>query len=144
MKLIREISKYDPKEDGKGGHPWFHRGASGVTKPGGHYEKIKKLQRGIKNDIQNYINLCRGGNGGCKIGKSLPVSLDRLVNKHIPLPIIKQSWTMSVPVSDQALQTALHVAWGGIVVSGTYLTAGYLGPTLTTAAGVATGAAIAY
>jgi hypothetical protein len=54
-KLKKELNKYDPVSDAQGGHTYM--GADGllkVTKPGGHYKEIRYIQRGLKNDLEQY------------------------------------------------------------------------------------------
>jgi uncharacterized protein RhaS with RHS repeats len=85
--LITEIQKYDPILDGIGGFPM--KWGSGFTKPGGHYQEIRNLQRGIKNDITRYNKECRNhdddDNGpGCP---PIPRHVDDWANKLIPEPI---------------------------------------------------------
>jgi hypothetical protein len=53
--LNKELGKYDPTSDAIGGHAYM--GPGGIlkyTKPGGHYQEIRDLQRGLKGDMQRY------------------------------------------------------------------------------------------
>jgi hypothetical protein len=50
-KLDNEFQKYKPSEDAEGGFEYTHGSVSGITKPGGHYEKIRTIQRGIKSQL---------------------------------------------------------------------------------------------
>ena len=53
--LKRELRKYDPVEDARGGHQYFRpNGQPATTVPGGHYTEIRQLQRGINNDLEAY------------------------------------------------------------------------------------------
>lgn len=54
--LRKEIMKYNPLLDARGGFPMA---GGGVTKPGGHYKEIGDLQRGIKKDLKRYQEECR-------------------------------------------------------------------------------------
>lgn len=53
--LNEELRRYDPVSDAQGGHPYA--GPGGVTRytqPGGHYQEIRDLQRGLRNDLERY------------------------------------------------------------------------------------------
>ncbi len=82
VKVVSELVQYDPVEDGKGGHKV--RGG-GRTKPGGHYEKIKNFQRGIKNDLSEFYHDCidNDNDPGCRPTKVA----DIWANKFVPLPV---------------------------------------------------------
>lgn len=75
-KLGKELRKYDPVADAKGGFPmkW------GTTKPGGHYKEITDLQRGLKNDLTRFNAECRDTD--VKIDRNV----DRMANQPIPRP----------------------------------------------------------
>lgn len=96
--LIRELRKYNPIEDARGG---FQTGGGGFSVPGGHYTKIQNLQRGLKNDISEYKRLC-SDNGGWP---PVPRSLDEAANRDVPVPIITPEPDISpgVPDSNQSL-----------------------------------------
>jgi hypothetical protein len=54
-KLKKELNQYNPASDAQGGHSYM--GADGLmklTKPGGHYKEIRDIQRGLKNDLEQY------------------------------------------------------------------------------------------
>ncbi len=70
-KLGHELRKYDPVSDAKGGFK-KHGGLPGLTKPGGHYVKIRDLQRGLRNDLRDFDKKCRDSG----------VKLDRRVNEE--------------------------------------------------------------
>jgi hypothetical protein len=78
--LLKEFSKYDPVKDGIGGQP----GRWGITKPGGHFNEIGELQRGLKKDIANYKKLCsdRGDWPGC------PDFSKEAANREVPPPVV--------------------------------------------------------
>ena len=85
-KLIDELQKYDPVADGIGGHPHAH----GVTRPGGHYDEINDLQRGINNDIKTYNRKCKDrdkddGSGGA--WGAIPRSIDEAANRPVEPPV---------------------------------------------------------
>lgn len=75
--LHKEILKYDPVKDARGGFPM--RGGK-LTKPGGHYNEMKDLQRGLKKDLKKFSGECAGS--GVQIDKSV----DRMANKVIVKP----------------------------------------------------------
>ena len=83
--LLKELRKYDPVADAKGGFgmPW----SSGKTKPGGHYQEIKDLQRGLKNDIEKYNRKCKDRDNGDG-GTFMPIArdIDQAANRSIPMP----------------------------------------------------------
>ena len=84
-KLSIEIESYDPISDGIGGHYMSY--GTGKTKPGGHYHKIKDLQRGLKRDLKKYNQRCRcddDDNNNPPITKNV----DAIANQSIPEPII--------------------------------------------------------
>ena len=76
-KLGKELRKYDPIADAKGGFLHKH----GVTKPCGHYKEITDLQRGLKNDLTRFQRQC--GNSGVKIDRNV----DRMANQTIERPL---------------------------------------------------------
>jgi hypothetical protein len=78
-KLGKELRKYDPVSDAKGGFI-KHGGLPGLTKPGGHYIKIRDLQRGLKKDLTKFQEEC--GQSGVKIDKKV----DAAANREIPPP----------------------------------------------------------
>ncbi len=80
--LKKEIDKYDPIKDGKGG--FIH--AHGITKPGGHYEEIKNLQNGLKNKLKKWKDVCKDdGDPPCS-PFPYPKFADQLANKYIIEP----------------------------------------------------------
>jgi len=74
-KLGKELRKYDPVADAKGGFKmkW------GVTKPCGHYIEILALQRGLKNDLTRFRRDCAGTS----------VKIDRNVDRMANAPIVR-------------------------------------------------------
>ena len=82
-KLRRELDKYNPIEDGKGG--FSHK--YGTTKPGGHYTEIKNLQNGLKNNLKNWKDVCKDDDNNPPCSPPYPAWADQLSNKHIPEPI---------------------------------------------------------
>jgi RHS repeat-associated protein len=85
-KLLQELRKYDPGQDGIGGFPTY---GGNLTKPGGHYNEIADLKRGLKNDITRYNRECRcdddeGGGGSSPI----PRWIDDMANRPVPEPVI--------------------------------------------------------
>ena len=87
--LRKNLMRYNPILDAKGGFPM--RGG-GLTAPGGHYTKIRNLQRGIKRDLEEYQDQCRcddddddnSGNGNPPI----PRFVDHLANTPVIQPRI--------------------------------------------------------
>jgi RHS repeat-associated protein len=79
-KLKNEIDKYDPVEDGRGGHTM--KWGRGRTNPGGHYEEITNLQRGLRIRIFKYKRLCNDDD------PPVPPCDESLIDKEIPEPII--------------------------------------------------------
>ncbi|MBI3560334.1 MAG: RHS domain-containing protein [Gammaproteobacteria bacterium] len=89
--LHAELLKYDPVLDGRGGFPM--RGGK-ITKPGGHYQEIQDLQRGIKNDITRYKEEC-SNNGGPGVPPSVPRYIDDAANRPVAPPVIPAPATPS-------------------------------------------------
>ena len=86
LELIDDLSRYDPIEDGRGGHPLP---GGRVTKPGGHYQEIRERQGGIKKDVTRYIKECRKCDDDEEPpGPPLPKWIDEPINRNIPPPII--------------------------------------------------------
>jgi uncharacterized Zn-binding protein involved in type VI secretion len=77
QKLGKELRKYDPVADAKGGFMTF---GGKLTKPGGHYTEIKDLQRGLKNDLTKFTKECAGS------GVALDKNVDRAANAEIVKP----------------------------------------------------------
>jgi RHS repeat-associated protein len=75
QKLIDELKAYDPVLDGQGGPTW---------KPGGHYQEIQDLQRGLKNRLAEFVEKCLKGGGG---GKPFPGWADQMANIKVPAPV---------------------------------------------------------
>jgi RHS repeat-associated protein len=81
--LRQEIKKYDPIKDAQGG--WVMKWGSGVTRPGGHYQEIRDLQRGLKSDLETYNKHCKcDGSDGDNL--SISRNVDELANRYIPKP----------------------------------------------------------
>jgi RHS repeat-associated protein len=84
--LKKELLKYNPKDDAVGGYPISASKGGGTTKPGGHYEKIRGFQRGLKNSLVQYQkNDC-----ACKCSpmKTNPIisTAERAANQTIQVP----------------------------------------------------------
>jgi len=74
-KLDYAMDNFDPDQDAAGGPTW---------KPGGHRKKINDLKNGLRNDLENFDNHCRG-----RSRKPDPRAVSRaweLVNRPIPDP----------------------------------------------------------
>ena len=80
-KLGKELRKYDPVSDAKGG---FLSHVGTITKPGGHYKKIKDLQRGLKNDLTAFQKECSGS--GVKIDKKVDNAANQTIVKPPGIP----------------------------------------------------------
>lgn len=82
--LLNELRKYDPVGDAGGGFlTWGGR----LTKPGGHYQEIRDLQRGLKNDIERYNRECKDrDNGGGGTFYPIARSIDEAANRPVPVP----------------------------------------------------------
>ena len=104
--LIKELTKYDPVADGRGGFPtWGGR----ITKPGGHYEEVLNLQRGIKNDIAEYKRLCSNNDRWPPV----PRALDEASNRPVAPPVFppEPSGRPELPTGqDLVTPTALGLA----------------------------------
>lgn len=83
QKLRKEIRKYDPVEDAKGG---FTMRGGKKTKPGGHYEEMRHLQRGLRNDLQRFNNECR--DSGIKLDKDVNKEANREIQPPPGFPRI--------------------------------------------------------
>ena len=53
-KFVNEMKKYDAVSDAVGGHSYMLNGVLKTTVPGGHYQEIRDLQRGLKNELEKY------------------------------------------------------------------------------------------
>src|ERR1700741_2705300 len=82
--LERKLGKYDPIEDGKGGHPYSAGGKAGVTIPGSHYAQIVGMQVNLAIDIARYKRDCGDGPG-------VPCRVWRTVNRKVPQPVIPRT-----------------------------------------------------
>jgi RHS repeat-associated protein len=93
--LIKELIKYDPIADAKGGFPmrW------GFTKPGGHYTEITQLQQGLKNDITECKRLCSNNDNWPPV----PRAIDEAANRDVPQPVFSPAPDISpdVPNNNQ-------------------------------------------
>ena len=110
--LIKEFQKYNPVQDGIGGFPM--RGG-GVTKPGGHYQEMNDLKRGLKNDIKEYIKDCQGNDrcdGGGKWG-AIPRKIDALANRPVPEPVFQSNQNS---IGDYAALIGLGVLTVGLAL----------------------------
>jgi hypothetical protein len=86
-KLGKELRKYDPVSDAKGGFV-KHGGLPGLTKPGGHYQKIRDLQRGLKSDLGRYAKECSSAKSGVKIDRKVDAAASREVPPPTGMPRI--------------------------------------------------------
>jgi hypothetical protein len=85
-KLKKELRKYDPASDAQGGHSYM--GADGVmkvTKPGGHYKEIRDIQRGLKNDLEQY-NKSKCYNNQGPADKATREAAQKGLNEPIEVP----------------------------------------------------------
>ena len=82
QKLLKELLKYDPIEDAKGGHVHAH----GITKPGGHYKEIKDLQRGLRNKLKTAYEKCKDDDSGPDKRPMPYRTLNDLANQPITVP----------------------------------------------------------
>ena len=106
VSLQDELERYNPYLDAIGGYPMAY--GSGRTKPGGHYDEIRQLQRGLKSDIETYNKQCRcpdnhDGN------PALSRYSDELANTDVTPPIILPSSIYVPPTT---------TAPGGVVAPG--------------------------
>lgn len=106
-KLINELQKYNPIEDARGGFwtPW------GLTVPGGHYQEIQDLQRGLKNDIADYKRLCSNNNDRWP---PVPRSIDEAANREVEEPVITPAPDIS-PASPGTQNLVVPTA-GGLAI----------------------------
>ncbi len=83
-KIVNALRKYDPLKDGQGGFAFF----GGLTKPGGHYQKIIQQQAHLKKLLHEFTNTCLRDKGSDK-GSGYPKWADQIANVVIPLPVFK-------------------------------------------------------
>ena len=102
-KLKKAMNKYNPAEDAKGGFPFFW----GLTKSGGHYQKINDLQHGIKKKLKDFGQGCSNGNNELCDKFRYPKDIDNLANRPIPSPTVTPN---------------INVANGVAIVGGAYVT----------------------
>lgn len=79
--LGKEMRKYDPASDALGGFK-KHGGLPGLTKPCGHYQKNRDLQRGLKNDLGDFTENCNKKGSTVKIDGRV----DRMANMEMEIP----------------------------------------------------------
>lgn len=91
--LEDELFRYDPVKDGVGGFPMPY--GSGRTRPGGHYDEIKDLQRGLKKDIKRYNQRCRCNDDDDN--PPLTRNVDAVANALVPPPFIRRG-VLAYPV----------------------------------------------
>ena len=113
-KLLAEKRKYDPVEDGKGGHYCPRKKTNdGKTEQGGHFNEMKEFKNGILKDIKWYREHCKkyddNGTGGSKLGRWV---FD-LVNAYIPPPVYENENKFS--------KFCKKVATGAAAIGGGYI-----------------------
>ena len=112
IKLEDELSRYNPILDAQGGFPMAY--GTGVTKPRGHYNEIRDLQRGLKKDIENYNKHCR-----CDDNHDGNPPLDRysdsLANTPVQEPIYIRNSFYGVPPTTTAPGTPGAAPTGPII-----------------------------
>jgi RHS repeat-associated protein len=93
--LLRdELSRYNPVLDGMGGWPMAY--GSGFTKPRGHYNEIRNLQKRLKKDIKRYNQRCRCDNNNDG-NPPLTRNVDELANADVEEPVVP---VFFVPIGD--------------------------------------------
>ena len=109
--LITKMDKYNPIEDGKGGHPYF--GGTQFTKPGEHYVQIRSRQNRLVKDIQRYLKECLKCDD-CGPWGGFPEVVVEAVTKSVSKPIFPEgsSWPLLIPGSPSDLEFAGDVAEG--------------------------------
>jgi hypothetical protein len=102
--LVPELDKYDPVADGKGGFPIAPGKGGGTTKPGGHYQKIKDFQKGLRNRLKKVVEECQDDDDCDPPGLLIdwPLQLDDLANRFVTPPVIPPPPTTPVPVPSPA------------------------------------------
>jgi|GEM_PF-4324446 len=114
-----ELAKYDPVSDGKGGSPMAY--GSGLTKPGGHYNEMMDLKKGIFRDLMNYYKKCVCKDCG---DPPPPKKYEDVVNYYVPQPIYPMQWLNNVPGGDGFWMGAATAS--GYVAIGAATTAGII------------------
>ena len=113
LSLTKELAKYDPVADAKGGYPMKY--GTGLTKPGGHYNEMMDLKRGLYKDLMRYYKNCvkcdKDGGGG---DPAPPKKYEDLINLPIPVPVYssQNGWLAYFPGSDAFWDNANTAAWG--------------------------------
>jgi hypothetical protein len=92
--LTRQLSKYDPVADAKGGFPV--RWGSGVSAPGGHYQEIQQLQKRLKRDIDTYNRRCKDNDRWPPVA---PETVEA-ANRDVEPPIITPEPDISIPTDN--------------------------------------------
>ncbi len=78
-KLLYELRKYVPADDALGGFK-KHGNIPGLTKPCGHYKKVRNYQRGLKNKLTKLRMNCP------HMRRLRDREMDRLANREIKVP----------------------------------------------------------
>jgi hypothetical protein len=93
--LEDKLSKYDPTEDAKGGHPYNKGGLpTRYTQPGSHFRIIEGLQRSLAEQIQRLQTYCDDYDD--PPGKpQMPQRARDLLNVKVPPPVARQNRSMT-------------------------------------------------
>jgi len=82
-----EMAKYNPVSDFYGGHTYVRKdGFVGLTKPGGHYNKLQDLQKGLRNKIREWEKQCKNDRFGGPPVVPLPEGARARSNRVIDPP----------------------------------------------------------
>ena len=83
--LKKELAKYDPIEDAKGGHIYYVQGVQKITVAGGHYKEIRELQQGLLNELRRF-NKAKCYHSLNKRWKTTRRNADNLSSRPIRIP----------------------------------------------------------
>jgi hypothetical protein len=113
LALLDDLQRYDPIEDGKGGHPM---GGGKFTKPGGHYFEINMRKRGLGKDIVKYLKECFTCKDDNDKGPKVPRWVTEMANRPVAKPVfvVPRSWAWAnyIPGSPQTLEEGAYVSAG--------------------------------